>query len=300
MPGDVYAITRRCVQRQFLLRPSVLVNKILLYCLAKAAESFHVQVHAYCVMSSHMHLVLSDPDVELPEFMHLLDLSIAKSMNAELRRREAFWVEGSYDSLTLADEEAVLSSIVYTLMNPVAAGLVRRGDQWPGLRSHPRDLAGRHVVAKKAGRYFAGASRAPELAEFDITRPPIYPELSDARLAQLVRQRVEDAESECRKKMAAEKRSFLGRPRVLSLAPTTVAATPEPLGKLNPRVAAGKRSVRIGAIKNLQAFLQEYREARDRYLDCLARDLERAREVVFPAGTYLMRVRYSVQCHAPP
>ena len=38
----------------------------------------------------------------------------------------------------------------------------------------------------------------------------------------------------------------------------------------------------------------------DRYLSYLARDIERAREVVFPAGTYLVRVRHSVQCQAPP
>ena len=155
-------------------------------------------------------------------------------------------------------------------------------------------------MAKKAGRYFSGGSRAPECAEFDIVRPPVCPDLTDAQLARLVSQRVEEQEAECREKMAAEKRSFLGKKRVLALAPTTVAVTPEPLGKLNPRVAAGERSVRIAAISRLRAFLHDYREALDRYLSYLARDIERAREVVFPAGTYLMRVRHSVQCQAPP
>ena len=60
--------------------------------------------------------------------------AIAKSMNTELRRRESLWAPGSYDHVALEDDEAVLSAIVYTLMNPVAAGLVRSGHQWPGLR----------------------------------------------------------------------------------------------------------------------------------------------------------------------
>ena len=300
LPGGIYSVTRRCTQRQFLLRPSVLVNRILLYCLARAAEEFEVKVHAFCFMSSHMHLVVSDPSVVLPKFMHALDLAIAKSMNAELERRENFWVPGSYDHVTLEDDEAVLSAIVYTLMNPVAAGLVRSRHQWPGLRTSPRDVAGRHIVAKKAGRYFRGDSTAPEIAEFDLVRPPVCKDLTDADLVEVVRRRVEEQEAACQRKMASEKRHFLGRKRVLALPRTTVARTPEPLGALNPRVAAGQRHVRIAAIRKLKAFFHEYREALERYLGFLKSDIQRAREVIFPAGTYLMRVRHAVQCQAPP
>ncbi len=300
LPGGIHSITRRCSQRQFYLKPSVLVNKILLYCLARAAEKFYVQVHAYCFMSSHIHLVVSDPSVQLPKFMHALDLAIAKSMNTELRRRESLFVPESYDPVTLEDDEAVLSAIVYTLMNPVAAGLVRFGHQWPGLRTNPRDLAGRHIVARKAGRFYTGHSTAPELAEFDIVPPPLQRELTDAQLVELVRQRVEEQEVVCQANMASEKRSFMGRKRVLDLSPMTVARTSEPLGKLNPRVAAVQRHKRITAIRKLQAFLADYREALERYLGYLERDIKRASELIFPAGTYLMRFRHSVLCQAPP
>lgn len=300
LPGGIYSVTRRCSQRQFFLRPSPLVNKILLYCLARAAEKFDVRVHAFCFMSSHLHLVVSDPVVQLPVFMHRLNLGVAKAMNTELGRRENFWAPGSYDHVTLEDDEAVLSAIVYTLMNPVTAGLVRRGHQWPGLRSNPRDLAGRHVVAARAGRYFSGASKAAESAQFDLVRPPICEDLTDAQLSETVRQRVEDQEAECQAQAASEKRSFQGRKRILATSPMTTATTPEPRGKLNPRVAAGNRQRRIDAIKKLRAFFHEYHEAIQRYLEYLERDIQRAREVIFPAGTYLMRVRHSVQCQAPP
>lgn len=251
-------------------------------------------------MSSHIHLVASDPSTVLPQFMHKLDLAIAKAMNTELGRRENLWRPGSYDLVTLEDDEAVLSAIVYTLTNPVAAGLVRSGHQWPGLRTNPRDLAGRHVAARKTGQYFMGDSSAPETAEFDIVRPPLRGEMTDAQLVELVRHRVEEEEAVCQAKMAAEKRDFLGKKRILTLSPATTARSAEPLGKLNPRVAAGHRHRRIAAIRRLQAFLAEYREALERYLDYLATDIERAREVIFPAGTYLMRVRHAVQCQAPP
>ena len=85
-----------------------------------------------------------------------------------------------------------------------------------------------------------------------------------------------------------------------ALSPSTAASSPEPLGKLNPRVAAGHRQVRIAAIRRLKAFLDDYWEALELYLDCLRSDIEAAREVIFPAGTYLMRVRHGVECQAPP
>ncbi|MBK6848690.1 MAG: hypothetical protein IPG96_14555 [Proteobacteria bacterium] len=53
--GETLLVTRRCVQRQFLLRPSATVNGIIGYCLAVAAERYGVRVHAFCVLSNHLH-----------------------------------------------------------------------------------------------------------------------------------------------------------------------------------------------------------------------------------------------------
>ena len=121
-----------------------------------------------------------------------------------------------------------------------------------------------------------------------------------AELVEAARQRVDEQEAVCQAKMAAQGRHFLGRKRILALSPGTAASSPEPLGKLNPRVAAGQRQVRIAAICRLKAFLDDYREALELYLACIRSDIEAAREVIFPAGTYLMRVRCGVECQAPP
>ncbi len=282
------------------MRPSAFINRILLYCLCRAAEQFEIRLHAFCFMSNHFHLILTDPEVELPDFMHRLNLYIAKSMNAHLRRRENFWSPRYYSYTALEDDEAVLSEIIYVLMNPAAAGLVRSGDQWPGLRSRPDDVKGRHIVATRAGPFFSKLSAAPDVAEFDMVRPPIYEERSDEELAKLIRRKVEEHEAEARAEMAREGREFLGKKRILALSPLTQPESFEPLGKLNPRVAAKHRWRRIAAIERLTEFLRNYREALARYLVALENGLERARDVVFPAGTYLMRVRYAVKCHAPP
>jgi len=55
LAGATYLVTRRCAQRQLLLRPSALVNEIFLYVLALAAQRYRVEVHGFCVLSNHFH-----------------------------------------------------------------------------------------------------------------------------------------------------------------------------------------------------------------------------------------------------
>ena len=68
IPGQTVMVTRRCTQRQFLLRPSPLVNSILGFCLAVAAQRYGVRLHAFCFFSNHVHLVVTDVEGALPEF----------------------------------------------------------------------------------------------------------------------------------------------------------------------------------------------------------------------------------------
>ena len=60
LPGTTYLVTRRCFQRQLLLKPSASTSAIFSYVLALAAARYGVQVHAYCVLSNHFHLVVTD------------------------------------------------------------------------------------------------------------------------------------------------------------------------------------------------------------------------------------------------
>jgi putative transposase len=140
LPGTTYLITRRCAQRQFLLRPSDETNAIFLYVLAVAAQRFGILVHAFCVLSNHFHLVLTDPDARLPAFEQYLDALVARAVNALLGRCESFWAPASYSAVALLAPEDIVEKVAYTLANPVAAGLVRRGRDWPGLWSAPEQL----------------------------------------------------------------------------------------------------------------------------------------------------------------
>ena len=64
--------------------------------------------------------------------MQWLNLYIAKCMNVVLGRWGVFWEPESYSGVQLIEDQDVLEKMLYTLVNPVEAGLVRWGDEWPG------------------------------------------------------------------------------------------------------------------------------------------------------------------------
>ena len=301
LPGETHLVTRRCAQRQFLLRPSALVNQVFLYCLAVAAARFGVLVHAVCVMSNHWHLIVTDPDGRLPEFVGWLDAMVARCLNARRGRWEALWASGSYDARQLLDEPATLGGIGYTLANPVAAGLVREGHQWPGVRLGfgidagvgpgcgfrlDRDQDGQYFEVRRPHFFFRQTGPLPEMACLRLTPPP--PSLrvqSEEVFAAAVRTEVQRREAEARAEADRAKRSFLGRRAVLAQSPADRPTTWEPR-----RAVCRQRCTE--AVCRKKAFVAAYREAWLRFRGGM-------RDALFPAGTYALRLHLGVRCASP-
>jgi putative transposase len=290
VPGTTYLITRRCAQRQFLLRPSPVTNGVFRYVLAVAARRFGVHLHAVCVLSNHFHLVVTDVDACLPAFEQYLDSLVARALNAALGRWESFWAPSSYSAVALVSPEDVLDKMAYTLANPVAAGLVQCGRDWPGLWSPPELLdAGAVEVARPSG-FFRSNGPMPETVQLELTAPPgcgSPAEFRDKLVAALAQ--LEGAHAAAR---ASERRGVLGVANVLAQEYSCSPAAPEPRRQLRPAVAARDKWKRIEALSRLTEFLHAYRQARE----AMRRGV---RDVVFPAGTYWLRVGHGVQCAAP-
>jgi putative transposase len=172
LPGTTYLVTRRCSERRFFLRPSKRTNDIFRYILAVAASRYNIQVHAYCVLSNHFHLVVTDPHAKLPDFHRYLDGLVARAINFAIGRWEAFWDPDSYSAVRLETTEAILEKIVYVLANPVAAGLVRQASEWPGLWSGPRQLGADPVVTERPKEFFRVDGSMPASAQLQLDRPP--------------------------------------------------------------------------------------------------------------------------------
>ncbi|MBI5068860.1 MAG: transposase [Deltaproteobacteria bacterium] len=283
LPGATYLVTRRCTQRQFLLRPGRLVNEVFLYLLALGAKRYGVRVHAYCVLSNHYHLLVTDPGARLPAFCQYLDGLVARALNALRGRWESLWAPDSYSAVSLATPQDIIDKAVYVLANPVAAGLVRSGRAWPGLWSGP-ELVGTTVTAARPTHFFSSEGALPESVALHLTAPPGFASVKAFRdaLANAL------AEREASERSG---RSFLGVARVLKQRPTGQPAPGEPRRALNPRVAARDKWKRVEMLGRLTGFLVAYREAWE---------ARRAGKhgVAFPFGTYLLRVLHGVPCTA--
>ncbi|NOY91472.1 MAG: hypothetical protein GXP55_09700 [Deltaproteobacteria bacterium] len=99
---------------------------------ARAQEKYDVEVYALVVMSSHMHVVLRTRKKNLATFMGYVNARITKAVNRITGRRGGMWA-GRYHAQPILDDAAAETLTAYTLRNPVAAGLVERHDDWPGL-----------------------------------------------------------------------------------------------------------------------------------------------------------------------
>jgi REP element-mobilizing transposase RayT len=288
LPGTTYLVTRRCLHRRFLLRPSRLINDTVGYLLALAARRYGIQVHVFCIMSNHLHLVVTDPDARLPAFSQFFDSLVARAVNAALGRWETFWAPGSYSAVALASTVDIVSKSAYVLANPVTAGLVRRARKWPGLWSNPSSASPRLLEFSRPRHFFRDRGNLPERVDLELVPPPRF---SAAEFWEQLELRLAETEAAARATAAATGRGFVGEARVLKVRPSAGPDTRERRRGLKPRVACRDKWKRIEALERLAAFVVAYRSALRAWRSGRA-------GVIFPAGTYLVRVTHGVACAA--
>ncbi|HEY3359058.1 MAG TPA: hypothetical protein VGQ83_37755 [Polyangia bacterium] len=290
LPGATYLISRRCTQRQFLLRPTATTTDILTYCLAVAAVRCGIRVHAVCAMGNHYHAIVTDPDARLPEFLAYFNKHAAKAINASLGRWENLWASEAPSCVRLLDADDVLEKMRYLVCNAVVAGLVKRAKRWPGLL---RYLPRHSTRALRPQVFFREDGPMPTVVELELTLPPALAALGvtevEARLSTAVR----DTEDRIARERADAGRPFLGEEAVLAQQPTDWPNSREPRRVLSPQVAGRSKWHRIEALQRLKSFVADYRDAWTRW---------RAGEgsVVFPFGTYALRRHAAVTCEAAP
>ena len=284
VPGATYMITRRCTQRQYLLVPRRRTVQIIHYCLAYAQHRTGVLIHAVIFMSNHYHIIVTDPLGVLPAFVECLNKLIAKAVNASLGRWENLWASEPASYVRLLDDNAVVEKIAYALCNPVQAGLVKRGGDWPGVR-YGRPGA---YPARRPERFFRECGPMPKSIALEITSAPLAgfsAREAESRVDEAVR--IQEAAEQAR--VLNKGRKFLGAAAVRRQDPFASPTTREPRRELSPRVASRSRWLREEVLSRCADFVCAYREA-------LAAWRAKERGVIFPFGTYLMRLHHQVEC----
>jgi putative transposase len=97
--------------------------------LAELSKRFGCAIHAYVLMTNHVHLLLTPEQADGPALMMKhLGQRYVQYINRTYRRSGTLW-EGRFRSCLTQSEEYVLACYRYIELNPVRAGMVR----------HPRD-----------------------------------------------------------------------------------------------------------------------------------------------------------------
>lgn len=279
VPARFYMITRRCTQRQFLLRPDPATNNNVVYCLAEAAARFEIDVLLPSVLSNHHHTVVFDRHGRIVEFVEHFHKMLAKCQNALRGRWENHFSSEPVSLVHLVDVDDVVDKLVYAATNQVKDGLVERVHHWPGVNGLSDLLNGRVLHARRPAHFFRPDGSMPAEVTLELTLPPDLGEAS--KILHTLRERVAAVEAEHAAQRAETGRLVVGRRRILRQSWHDSPTSREPRRALNPRVAARSKWHRIEALRRNKEFVAEYRAARVAWRAGL--------HVVFPSGTYWLR-----------
>ena len=279
IPGRFYMITRRCTQRQFLLRPDDETNNAFLYCLAEAAQRFDIDVLLTCAMSNHHHTVIFDRDGTLPAFTEHFHKLLAKCQNALRGRWENFWASEQVCVVHLIDAVDVMHKLVYVATNPVKDRLVAKVHHWPGVNGLAALLGGHTLHATRPRHFFRPNGPMPAAVTLRLALPS---ELGDApRLLAELREQVAAAEAAVAAECMRTGARILGRRTIRLQSWRDCPSSREPRRNLRPTLAARNQWTRLEAIRRNREFLAAYRDARAAWIS--------GDVIPFPVGTYWLR-----------
>ena len=90
-----------------------------------------IQIIAYCIMPTHIHLVLYEKrENGISNYMRRLLNSYTRYFNEKIKRKGPLW-EGRFKKVLVTSDEQLLHLTRYVHLNPVSAGIVEKPEDWP-------------------------------------------------------------------------------------------------------------------------------------------------------------------------
>jgi len=165
VPGVPMHLTHRGVNRAaiFLETTDYLEYRRLL---RQVLGEFEVSVHAYVLMTNHVHLLVSSACLgAVSRAMSVLGKHYVPDFNRKYRRTGTLW-EGRFKSCLVDSDDYLLRVYRYIELNPVRAAMVERAEDYPwssvhsNLSAEPDPLVTPHPVFTA----FAAGDRRPASA----------------------------------------------------------------------------------------------------------------------------------------
>lgn len=177
IPGLTLHVTQRGSNRGVIFRGAS-DYEVFIQILRHAVHRYDLQVHAYALMTNHIHLMLTPGTATaLPRAMQCVSRRYVQFFNRRYERTGSLW-QGRYRMSVIHDERYWLTCMRYVELNPVRAGLAKVPEdyRWSSYRIHavgePNALVTPHPLylalgatadsRREAWRRTCGAAMTPE------------------------------------------------------------------------------------------------------------------------------------------
>ncbi len=134
-PGGVYQLTARGTNDEALLRCS-LDGPDFVALLSRVASRFTLDVLAWCLMTTHYHLLVRTRSGDVSHAMQYLNREYARRFNLRHGRYGHLFL-ARFRTTVVSDDEHLWNTYAYVLDNPVRAGVAARSEDWPWCGAAP-------------------------------------------------------------------------------------------------------------------------------------------------------------------
>lgn len=100
---------------------------------------YKYKIHAFCLMSNHVHIALQVENVSISKIMHNITFRYAKWLNSR-QKRVGHVFQGRFKSIFVASKSQLLELVRYIHLNPVRAKMVKFAEnyKWSSYQSYLR------------------------------------------------------------------------------------------------------------------------------------------------------------------
>lgn len=191
-PGRWFHVMNRGIAKRPIFE-SARDARCFLAHLARSVRAGLVEVHAFCVMTTHFHLLVRSPDARLAQAMQRVQLRYARWFNRS-RLRDGPVFRGRYRSVAVDSSAHWHAVLAYIERNPVEAGIVTVPSAYPYGSARrfasprpPRWLSAERALAVLAERGFSAGDGS---ASYDRAMLGLV----SATSAEMVERRMRDAD----------------------------------------------------------------------------------------------------------
>lgn len=128
-PGACYHVILRGNQGQAVFSNDKDRNRFF-FLIKEGIDRYQHRVHAFCLMTNHIHLALQVGDVPLSRIMHNLSFRYTQYINKK-KKNGGHLFQGRYKAIVIEMDSYLLELIRYIHLNPVRAGMINILDEYP-------------------------------------------------------------------------------------------------------------------------------------------------------------------------